>query len=116
MPSGKAPDSWQDGGAAFEVESVGVKPNSVRPEAIQAMQEIGIDISGHLQSQRMNSSGRASITSSPFAIMRTKRARFFLATRKGFIKILSIRLRMVLEAMMSGSLSFAVCVMRFESG
>lgn len=36
-----------DGGKAFEVESAGVKPSAVRPEAIQAMQEIGIDISGH---------------------------------------------------------------------
>ncbi|HZF39860.1 MAG TPA: arsenate reductase ArsC [Blastocatellia bacterium] len=36
-----------DGGDAFEVESAGVKPGSVRPEAIQAMREIGIDISGH---------------------------------------------------------------------
>jgi arsenate reductase (thioredoxin) len=36
-----------DGGDAFEVESAGVKPGGVRPEAIQAMQEIGIDISGH---------------------------------------------------------------------
>jgi arsenate reductase (thioredoxin) len=35
-----------DGGDAFEVESAGVKPGSVRPEAIQAMREIGIDISG----------------------------------------------------------------------
>ena len=37
----------QDGGEAFEVESAGVKPSNVRPEAIQAMREIGIDISGH---------------------------------------------------------------------
>jgi arsenate reductase len=36
-----------DGGDTFEVESAGVKPSSVRPEAIQAMREIGIDISGH---------------------------------------------------------------------
>ncbi len=36
-----------DGGAIFEVESAGVRPGSVRPEAIQAMREIGIDISGH---------------------------------------------------------------------
>ncbi|MBK9317182.1 MAG: arsenate reductase ArsC [Acidobacteria bacterium] len=36
-----------DGGDAFEVHSAGVKPGSVRPEAIQAMSEIGIDISGH---------------------------------------------------------------------
>ncbi len=36
-----------DGGGRFEVESAGVAPSRVRPEAIQAMQEIGIDISGH---------------------------------------------------------------------
>lgn len=36
-----------DGGAAFEVESAGVEPSHVRPQAIEAMKEIGIDISGH---------------------------------------------------------------------
>ncbi len=36
-----------DGGELFEVESAGVKPGSVRPEAIRVMREIGIDISGH---------------------------------------------------------------------
>lgn len=36
-----------DGGSAFQVESAGVKPSQVRPEAIQAMREIGIDISAH---------------------------------------------------------------------
>ncbi len=35
-----------DGADRFEVESAGAAPSSVRPEAIQAMQEIGIDISG----------------------------------------------------------------------
>jgi arsenate reductase (thioredoxin) len=35
------------GGESVEVFSAGVKPSSVRPEAIQAMNEIGIDISGH---------------------------------------------------------------------
>jgi arsenate reductase (thioredoxin) len=34
-------------GGAFEVESAGVEPSSVRPEAIEAMEEIGIDISKH---------------------------------------------------------------------
>ena len=37
----------RDGGDAFEVESASVKPSSVRPEAIQVMREIGIDISNH---------------------------------------------------------------------
>lgn len=31
----------------FDVESAGINPGSVRPEAIQVMQEIGIDISNH---------------------------------------------------------------------
>src|SRR5437763_16911084 len=37
----------QAAGEAFEVESAGTKPGIVRPEAIAAMKELGIDISGH---------------------------------------------------------------------
>lgn len=36
-----------DGGERFEVLSAGTKASVVRPEAVQAMAEIGIDISGH---------------------------------------------------------------------
>jgi arsenate reductase (thioredoxin) len=36
-----------DAEATFEVESAGTKPGTVRPEAIAAMREIGIDITGH---------------------------------------------------------------------
>lgn len=36
-----------DGGGRFEVESAGVNPSRVRPEAVEAMREIGIDISSH---------------------------------------------------------------------
>lgn len=36
-----------DGGAQFEVQSAGVNPSEVRPEAVEAMREVGIDISGH---------------------------------------------------------------------
>ena len=36
-----------DAGNLFEVESAGVDPTEVRPLAIQAMNEIGIDISSH---------------------------------------------------------------------
>lgn len=36
-----------EGRGAYEVESAGVKPTHVRPEAVAAMKEIGIDISGH---------------------------------------------------------------------
>lgn len=37
----------QDGDQRFQVESAGVEPTSVRPEAIEVMHEVGIDISGH---------------------------------------------------------------------
>jgi arsenate reductase len=36
-----------DAGQRFEVESAGTKPGAVRPEAITAMRELGIDIAGH---------------------------------------------------------------------
>lgn len=36
-----------DGGEGFEVSSAGTRSSIVRPEAIQVMAEIGIDISGH---------------------------------------------------------------------
>lgn len=36
-----------DAGERFDVESAGINPGIVRPEAIAAMKEIGIDISGH---------------------------------------------------------------------
>jgi arsenate reductase len=36
-----------EAGDAFEVFSAGTKPSIVRPEAIAAMSEIGIDICGH---------------------------------------------------------------------
>lgn len=35
------------GGDKFEVESAGVAPSSVRPEAVEVMSEIGINISSH---------------------------------------------------------------------
>ena len=36
-----------DAGDRFEVVSAGTKPSRVRPEAIAAMRELGIDISSH---------------------------------------------------------------------
>jgi arsenate reductase len=36
-----------EGAGEWQVESAGTKPSLVRPEAIAAMAEIGIDISGH---------------------------------------------------------------------
>jgi arsenate reductase len=37
----------RDGGDLFEVFSAGTQPGHVRPEAIEAMREVGIDISDH---------------------------------------------------------------------
>ena len=34
-------------GSQFEVSSAGTRPGGLRPEAVRAMREIGIDISGH---------------------------------------------------------------------
>ena len=34
-------------GERFEIASAGVSPSSVRPEAIEAMRELGVDISNH---------------------------------------------------------------------
>lgn len=36
-----------DAGQRFDVWSAGTRPGTVRPEAIEVMKEIGIDISGH---------------------------------------------------------------------
>ena len=36
----------RDGGDGFEVFSAGVEPSFVRPQAIEAMREVGIDLSG----------------------------------------------------------------------
>jgi arsenate reductase (thioredoxin) len=37
----------RNAGDRFEVFSAGVNPSQVRPEAIEVMRELGIDISGH---------------------------------------------------------------------
>lgn len=38
---------WHMAGDRFDVASAGTKPSIVRPEAIQAMNEIGISLDGH---------------------------------------------------------------------
>ena len=35
------------GGGRFEVYSAGTRPSAVRPEAVEAMREVGVDISSH---------------------------------------------------------------------
>jgi len=45
-------------GDQFEVYSAGLEPKTVNPYAIQAMQEIGLDISGHKSKSVMDYLGR----------------------------------------------------------
>ena len=45
-------------GDQFEVYSAGLEPKGVNPYAIQAMQEVGIDISGHQSKSVMDYLGR----------------------------------------------------------
>ena len=35
------------GGGGFEVYSAGTRPSTVRPEAVEAMREVGVDITSH---------------------------------------------------------------------
>jgi arsenate reductase (thioredoxin) len=48
-----------DAGDRFEVESAGIKPSHVRPEAIAVMKELGIDIESH-RSKHVDSLARQS--------------------------------------------------------
>ncbi|HEX8634097.1 MAG TPA: arsenate reductase ArsC [Pyrinomonadaceae bacterium] len=48
-----------DGGERFEVSSAGVSPSRVRPEAVEAMREAGIDISGQRSKSIEEFAGRA---------------------------------------------------------
>ncbi|HEX6183199.1 MAG TPA: arsenate reductase ArsC [Pyrinomonadaceae bacterium] len=47
------------GGERFEVESAGVSPSRVRPEAVEAMREVGIDISGQRSKSADEFAGQA---------------------------------------------------------
>ena len=51
----------QFAGDHFEVYSAGLEPKSVNPYAIRAMQEIGIDISGHRSKDVMEYLGRVNM-------------------------------------------------------
>lgn len=49
----------QEAGHAYDVFSAGTRPSSVREEAIAAMSEIGIDISGHRSKSLSEFSGKS---------------------------------------------------------
>lgn len=71
-------------GDKFEVESAGTVASFVRPQAIMAMNEIGIDISGHRSKSVKNLLISRSITLLPSAITPTKAVRYFPAKPNAF--------------------------------
>lgn len=59
-------------GHDFDVESAGVSPSHVRPEAIEVMEEIGIPMIDQYSKSVEKFVGKSSFTSSPSAITRRK--------------------------------------------
>jgi protein-tyrosine-phosphatase len=104
-----------DLGDRFEVESAGTKPTHVRPEAITAMRELGIDIfQATVPRAWANSAANHSITSLPSVTMRRRTARSSSARPQGFITTLKTPLHYrVLKG--SDLRPFAVFAMNFES-
>jgi arsenate reductase len=47
------------GGGRFEVYSAGTRPSSVRPEAVEAMREVGVDIASHRSKSADEFAGQA---------------------------------------------------------
>jgi arsenate reductase len=72
------------GGETFEVVSAGIDPSFVRLEAIEAMSEIGIDISSHRSKSIDEFIGQPFDYVIPFAITRTSNARCSRVNRGGF--------------------------------
>ena len=74
-------------GDRYEVFSAGTRPVGLNPNAVEAMREIGIDISGQRSKSVDEFVGPArSITSSPSATTPKSPARSFPDTDSGFIR------------------------------
>jgi protein-tyrosine-phosphatase len=105
-----------EGGDVFEVFSAGVKPSYVRTEAIQAMSEIGIDISNH------RSKSADEFTSQQFDYVITvcdnakESCPVFPGRQFAFIRTSKTRLRPASTMMSYVWQSFHGCATRFASG
>ena len=98
-------------GDGVEVMSAGISPSSVRPEAIAAMREIGIDISMHRSKSVDDFLGNQF----DYAITHGRVARSFPETQLGFTGALTIRPRSK-GTKNSGWQNFAACVTRSDDG
>ena len=105
-----------DGGDAFEVESAGVKPSSVRPEAIQAMREIGIDISGGRSKSVDELIGREFDTVITVCDNAKETCPVFPGKTERVHRSFEPRRLLALEVMRSGFIYFAGFVTKFVSG
>lgn len=103
-----------DAGDHFEVASAGVEPSRVRPEAIEAMREIGIDISAHRSKSVDEFAGQEFDYVITVCDMRTSIARSFPVIRIGFTGALTIRSQP--KATMTQSvMCFGACVTRYAT-
>jgi hypothetical protein len=104
----------QIAGERFEVASAGVSPTQVRSEAIQVMQEIGIDISAQRSKSVDVLLGRHLITSLLCATTRMNSVQYFPAKLYEYTGPLKIR-RSSKATMTPSSLSFVGCVTRYAT-
>ncbi len=102
------------GGTRYEVFSAGTKPAGVNPLAIEAMLEVGIDISTQrsksvvrrsARNPSRNLPGRNSRRSSPFATTRLRSVRFFPVHHSARIGACPIRLQFPAQSKKNWELS-----------
>jgi protein-tyrosine-phosphatase len=105
-----------DGSDKFEAFSAGTNPGQVRAEAIEALREIGIDISGHRSKSVDEFVGQDFDYVSRSATTRPRTARSSPVRRHASIKALKTRHRHRSEMMNRAWLSFVACEMRSASG
>ena len=105
-----------EGGAEFEVHSAGLLPTSVRPEAIQAMREIGIDISGHTSKSLDEFVGQNFDTVITVCDNANEKCPVFMEQQNAYIRASWTRRRKVSAVTITGSASFARFVMRCRRG
>ncbi len=104
-----------DGGNFFDVESAGVEPSRVRPEAIQAMTEIGIDIS-NARNQSTSLTGKRSTMSSQCATTPANDVPSSLAERSASTATFRTRCHPASATKNRVCKSFVVCATKHASG
>jgi arsenate reductase len=105
-----------DGGDRFEVYSAGTKPSEVRPDAIEAMKEIGIDISNHRSKSLDEYLGENFDYIITVCDNAAENCPVFPGKAERITRASRIRRHPAWETTTIGWASFAACAMRFASG